>query len=129
MSKLYPLWFAVLALALGLLAMIIKQHAMCDSIANLSLPYLCSIIAFALLMVGIHCLLFGSPPQDLRLLPNLIMFLLVSWAVIIDVIWDGLANGFPIGTILLNVEGNSLEFVMFYAAFLFLPRLRREKAA
>ena len=36
--------------------------------------------------------------------------------------------GFPVADIMENSAGNSLEFVMFYAAFLFLPRLRREKS-
>ena len=119
----YSVPYAVLGLALAILAVIIKSYAMLDCIANLSFPYLCSLIALAVTLLGVHCLVFNSPPSRLKLLPNLILFVIVAGASVADVVWDGVFRSFPTEDIVENALGNSLEFVVIYAAVLFLPRL------
>ena len=120
----YSVPYAILGLALAILAVIIKSWAMLDEIANLSFPYLCSIIGLAVILLGVHCLVFDSPPSRLRLLPNLILFLIVAGSSIGDVIWDGIFQSFPTGDIVENVVGDSVGFIMIYAAVLFLPRFK-----
>ncbi len=120
----YSVPYAILGLALAILAVIIKRYAMLDVIANLSFPYLCSLIGLAVVLLGVHCLVFDSPPARLKLLPNLILFLIFAVASIVDVIWDGILNSFPTGEIVENAVGNSVEFVVIYAAVLFLPRFK-----
>jgi len=118
----YSVPYAILGLALAILAVIIKTYAMLDEIANLSFPYLCSLIGIAVILLGVHCLVFDSSPSRLRLLPNLILFAIVAGASVVDVVWDGAFKGFAGGAITDNVS-NSLEFVLIYAAVLLLPRL------
>jgi predicted tellurium resistance membrane protein TerC len=125
MNNLYPLWYAVFAFVLGVIGMIIRYFCLFDTIANLSFPYLCLVIAFALMIVGIHCLLFCSHPSDLSLKPNLILFLIISSLSLIVVIWDGLGTGFDSKKIIYDAS-NAAGFIIFYAAFLFLPRLSKK---
>ena len=116
--------FSLVAVSLGLLAVVIKAYLMFDAIANLSFSYLCTLIAISLALVALHCVLFDAPPSELRLLPNLILFLIISGASSIDVVWDGMARSFSGAEIWFNLA-NSAEFVLFYAVLLFLPRFFR----
>ncbi len=59
--------------------------------------------------------------RELPLLPNLILFVLIAGASNVNIVWDGVATGYTKADIWLNLS-NSIEFSLYYAAFLFLPR-------
>ncbi len=113
--------YSALGISFGVLAQITKQYAMLDQLCNLSVPYFCTIIGIALLLVGVHCVLFNSPVQSLPLKPTIILFVLLSLSVNGAIAWDGAFRGKAWSDILFNLA-NTGELTLLYAAFLFLPR-------
>lgn len=129
MNQSAPLSFAGLGVSLVAVGVLIKKYPLLGPLANISFAYLAGILGLAVLVVGVHCMLFASLPRELPLLPNLVLFVLVAGAANVNVVWDGIVIGFPKNDIWLNLS-NSLEFSLYYAAFLFLPKwIRRETAA
>lgn len=121
---------AITALGVSLVGVgiALKQYPLLDPIANISFPYLAGIVGLAILVVGVHCILFGSTIPELPLLPNFLLFIVLGGAANVDIVWDGIVIGAERKDIWLNL-GNSLEFTVYYAAFLFLPRLGRKRKA
>lgn len=127
MNKTTPLSFAALGLSLVAAGILTKRYALLDELANISFPYLAGMLGLAALVVGIHCILFGAGPGELPLLPNLLLFVIVAGAANVNIVWDGVVGSYSKADIWLNLS-NSLEFALYYAAFLFLPRWGRKKA-
>ena len=126
MNKFTSLSFAGLGVSLVAVGILLRKYPLLDPLANISFRYLAGILGVAVLVVGVHCMLFASLPRELPLLPNLALFVLVAGAANINIVWDGIVMGFPKSDIWLNLS-NSLEFSLYYAAFLFLPKwIRRE---
>ena len=98
-----------------------KHYALFDEIANLSLPYLFGMLGVSALVVGAQCALFGCTVRQLPILPNTLLFLVVAAAANINVLWDGVAFEYERSRVLLNLA-DSVEFTVYYALFLFLPR-------
>jgi hypothetical protein len=113
-----------LGVSLVSVGILIKKYPLLDPLANISFPHLAGVLGLAVLVVGVHCLLFASLPRDLPLLPNLTLFGIIAGAANINIVWYGLVGGYSVNVlddIGLNLS-NSLEFSVYYAAFLFLPR-------
>ena len=125
MGKTRPLSFAALGASLVLAGILVKSRPLLDPLANISFPYLAGMLGLAVLVVGIHCLLFASPVRELPLLPNILLFVLIAGASNVNIVWDGVVLGFSREDIWLSLS-NSLEFSLYYAAFLFLPRCGRK---
>lgn len=106
----------------------LRQYPLLDQIANISFSYLAGIVGLAILVVGVHCILFGSTISELPLLPNFFLFIVIGGAANVNIVWDGIVIGAERSDIWLNLS-NSLEFTVYYAAFLFLPRLGRKRKA
>lgn len=116
-----PVYLAVLGVSLLASGILFHRYPLFDAIANLGFPYLAGMLGFAALVVGLHCVLFGSGPAELPLRANVALYVLIAGAANVNIIWDGVAGGFSHGDIWLNLA-NSVEFSLYYAAFLFLPR-------
>ena len=128
MNKTTPLTFAALGLTLVFVGILLERVPLLDEIANISFPYLAGMLGLAVLVVGIHCILFGVGPSKLPLVPNLILFFIIAGAANVNIVWDGVALGKSEADIWLNLS-NSLEFALYYAVFLFLPRWKRKTSA
>ena len=126
MSKATSLGFAALGISLVAAGILIKRHSLFDPIANISFPYHAGILGFAVLVVGLHCVLFDSLPRDLPLRPNVVLFVLIAVAANANIVWDGIVSDFSDDDIWWNLC-DSLEFSFNYAAFLFLPRWPRKQ--
>ena len=118
--------YSALGISFGVLAQITKQYAMLDEICSLSVPYFCTIVGIALLLVGIHCVLFNSSVRSLPLKRTITLFVLVSLLFNTDIIWDGAFRGKSWSDIMFNLA-NTGELTLLYAAFLFLPRIAQPK--
>lgn len=121
MNKIQTLSFAAFGVSLIVVGILVKSHPLLDSLANISFPYLAGMLGLAVLVVGIHCLLFASPIRELPLLPNVVLFAIIAGASNVNIVWDGVLGSYTKDDIWLNLS-NSLEFTIYYAAFLFLPR-------
>ena len=121
MNRMQPLSFAVCGVSLVVVGILAKSFPLLDQLANISFPYLAGMLGLVVLVVGIHCLVFASSVRNLPLWPNLILFAIIAGAANINIVWDGIVIGYTKEDIWLNV-GNSLEFSLYYATFLFLPR-------
>ena len=78
MNKIQSLSFAALGLSLIVVGILVKSYPLLDRLANIEFAYLAVMLGLAVLVVGIHCLLFASPVRELPLLPNLILFVLIA---------------------------------------------------
>ena len=125
MNRSQSLSFAVLGVSLIGVGILVKSHPLLDTVANISFPYLAGMLGLAVLVVGIHCLIFASSIRELPLLLNLILFILIAGASNVDIVWDGVVFGYTKEDIWLSLS-NSLAFSFYYAAFLFLPRCGRK---
>ena len=120
-NKTTPLLVAALGISLIGAAILTRQNPLFDRIANISLPYLAGLLGLAALTTGIHCALFASAPHELPLLPNVVLYILIAGAANVNIVWDGMVIDMPRNEIWLSLS-NSLEFSIYYAAFLFLPK-------
>ena len=114
--------YSALGISFGVLGQITKRYAMLDELCNLSVPYFCTVIGIALLLVGTHCALFDSSVRSLPLKPTIILFVILALSCNAAIIWDGAARDRTCSDILFNLA-NTGELTLLYAAFLFLPRL------
>ncbi len=121
MNKSTPMLLALLGSALVGAAVLIKRYPLFDPLGNVDFPYLAAMLGLVALVVGVHCALFSCHPADLPLRPNLVMYVIIASAANINIVWDGIALDYPSEAIEMGLS-NSLEFSVYYAAFLFLPR-------
>lgn len=110
-----------LGVSLLVAGILLNRYPLFDTIAEIGFSYLAGMLGLAALVVGLHCVLFASTPAELPTRPNVALYILIAGAANVNIIWDGMACGFSRTDIWLNL-GNSAEFSLYYAAFLFLPK-------
>jgi hypothetical protein len=118
--------YSALGISFGVVAVITKSYSMLDCLCNLSVPYFCTVVGIALLLVGLHCLLFNASVASLPLRPTVFLFVLLSVSVNGSIVWDGLFRDNTWSDILFNLA-NTGELTLLYAALLFLPRIAQPK--
>jgi hypothetical protein len=113
--------YLALGLSFGVLAQITKRYAMLDEVRNF-----CTIVGVALLLVGMHCVLFDSPVRFLPLTRNILLFALLSLSLNGAIVWNGAFWGQTWSEIVFKLA-NTGELTLLYAAFLLLPRIAQPK--
>ncbi len=125
MNQFQALSFAAVGVSLVAVGILLESYPLFDPLANIESAYLAGMLGLAVLVVGIHCLLFASTVRELPLLPSVVLFVIIAGASNVNIVWDKVVHGFSEEDMWLGLS-NSLEFSIYYAAFLFLPRWRRK---
>ena len=118
--------FFLISLALLLAASSIGQFSLWSRLGNATVPWFCTSLALAVLIVGVTCLLLERPPSAIPVRHSVFVTIVVSVLLGIGLVLDGIAYGTLPDR--LATVGEWLGFVAILAGAFWLPRLRTSES-